>query len=76
MRVLNDFECPEGHRFERFIDSESKETRCDCGLMATKVLSAPRVYLDPISGDFPGATMKWARQRQEQIKAERKSSDA
>jgi hypothetical protein len=37
-----------------------------------RIISAPTVVLDPISGAFPGATMKWARDRQQKIKKERK----
>ena len=35
-------------------------------------MSAPRSKLDPHSGDFAGATIKWAKQRQKQIEIERK----
>jgi|TARA_R100001530_G_scaffold135516_2_gene112914 hypothetical protein len=31
--------------------------------------------LEVISGDFPGATMKWARDRQKKIKAERRETE-
>ena len=73
MRLLNGFTCPDGHVHEHYVDRDVQQVPCGtCDLMATKTLVAPRVYLDPVSGDFPGATMKWAKMREKQIKWERK----
>jgi hypothetical protein len=44
----------------------------ECGNDSSRIISAATVVLDPISGAFPGATMKWARDRQQKIKKERK----
>ena len=74
MKVF-DFQCEEGHIKEAFIRSgEEDQTRpCPvCGANSSRIISAPTVVLDPISGAFPGATMKWARDRQQKIKKERK----
>lgn len=77
MRVLNDYRCADGHEAEYFVDSHITHVECStCGKNAAKVLRAPRVNLDPISGDFPGATMKWARDRESHMKMERKKADA
>lgn len=74
--MLFDFKCSKGHVTEKLVSSDTKEITCpDCGSDALRQISAVRTKLDPISGDFPGATMKWARQREEQIKHERKTSD-
>jgi hypothetical protein len=42
--------------------------------MARKIISPVRSLLDPISGDFAGATMKWARDRERKMKKERKDN--
>ena len=75
MRVLLDFRCDNEHTTERFIDSETKEIPCpECSLMARKVISPVRSYLDPHCGDFIGATTKWARNREKQIQKERRDN--
>jgi hypothetical protein len=71
-RRIYEFVCPDGHVTEKFIDEEVRETDCSaCDATATKMISAVQCSLDPISGDWPGATMKWAKNRQDQIKRER-----
>lgn len=32
-----------------------------CGGVATRLISAPRIQLEGITGDFPGAAIKWAK---------------
>lgn len=58
--------------FEAFNKVDSRETaKCSkCGEDCNMKLTAPRVALDPISGDFPGATMQWERKRKEKMKQE------
>lgn len=75
MRILADFKCKNEHYSELYLDNDIRSTICPvCDAEALKQLSAPTVKLDPISGDFPGATMKWARVREKQIKHERKGN--
>ena len=75
-RRIYDFQCTELHITEAFIDSTIKEHVCaECGAKAQRIVSPVRSMLDPISGDFPGATMKWAKNRQETIKRERRTTD-
>jgi hypothetical protein len=74
MKVF-DFRCEEGHVKEAFVRTgEEDQIRpcAECGSNSSRIISAPTVVLDPISGAFPGATMKWARDRQQKIKQERK----
>ena len=74
MKRYFDFQCAKGHITEKFIDDTVKVVQCPhCGNDAGRLISAPRIGLDPISGDFPGATMAWERKREEKIKQERKS---
>ena len=48
---------------------------CDCPVCGNEcnrvILKAPCVSLDPISGDFVGATDKWIKHREQQMKKER-----
>ncbi len=75
MRIFIDFKCSNGHTTEKFIDNKTKEIECPvCSKIASKVISPVRSLLDPISGDFVGATMKWARDREKKIQKERKAN--
>lgn len=73
MKVF-DFQCEQGHINEAFVRNDELGDRpCpDCGGNSSRMIAAPRTVLDPISGAFPGATMKWARDREQKIKQERK----
>ena len=69
MRLLRDFECPSCKEiFERYVDSESSVVTCDCGHMAHKMMSAPTISLEGITGAFPGAHEKWARIREQKAR--------
>ena len=71
-----DFECSKcDHIEEKFIQSDARVAECfQCGQTSNRLLATPRSKLDPLSGDFAGETIKWARQRQKQIKREREAS--
>ena len=72
-RRIFEFICPDQHVTERFIDEEERETECStCDKTASRIVSAVQCTLDPLSGDWPGATMKWAKDREQKIKHERK----
>lgn len=72
--LLFDFQCEDGHVKERLVSSSTHETVCECGKPARRTISPVRSKIDPISGHFPGATMKWERMREKQIQYERKTS--
>lgn len=60
MKVLNDFECRNGHKHEAFLPMGQKETSCPvCGEVSNKALSAPAIKLEGITGSFPSRAMKW-----------------
>jgi hypothetical protein len=74
-RRLFDFECKNSHITESFVDIDTKEVQCsECGETATRIISPIRVSLDPISGDFPVATARWAKMRSEKIALEKKTN--
>lgn len=76
MRRIFDFQCSANHIFEAFVDSECREMDCrECDEAAVRIISPVRNMLDPISGSFPGATMKWARDRERKISKERRSAE-
>ena len=61
-RRLFDFKCEDNHYTELFIEETEKSAICkECGKEAKRVISPVSCVLDAISGDYPGATMKWAR---------------
>lgn len=45
---LYDFQCADGHRFERHVPLDRFEERqaCDCGCLAHRMIAAPRVVSD------------------------------
>jgi len=67
MRLLYDFRCTGCALVsERLVERDVKEVTCrECGSPATRLIPAPRAKLDPISGDFPGATLKWERMHEQ-----------
>ena len=74
MRIIRDFTCCNGHTTEKHIDRKTATIDCpDCSEIATKIISPVRSVLDVVSGDFPGATAKWARGRTKKIEKERKA---
>lgn len=75
MRLMFDFECPDGHITESLINSDENTAPCkECGKPASRMISPVRCYLDPYSGHFPGATETWAKGRQKKIQEERKTT--
>ena len=71
--MLFDFKCSKcGATEEHWVGSDVRTVRCKCGSDANRMVTGGNVYLDPISGDFPGATMKWARHHE---KAAKQSSE-
>lgn len=75
MFMFFDFQCEQDHVTEAFVSSDTKEHPCGvCAKQARRIVSPVRAKLDAISGDFPGATLKWAKNRERQIKHERKTN--
>ena len=72
-RRIYEFLCPDGHTNDEFVDEAVRQTECEtCGKESTRIVSAVTSTLDPLSGDYPSSTMKWAQHRQHQIQKERK----
>lgn len=71
-----DYKCPEGHINEHMVKGAPDEQKCkDCDAMATKQICSPRSLLEPFSGDFAGASIKWAKDHERgRAKAEKANS--
>jgi Zn finger protein HypA/HybF involved in hydrogenase expression len=64
-----DFRCQGNHTTELFIDVETTSIECpECKEEARRIISPVSCNLDAVSGDFPGATMKWARDHEKAAK--------
>jgi len=75
LRALYEFMCDVGHIQERYIDSTVTAVFCECCEgTAERIVSAVRCKLDPISGDFMGATRKWEKNREQKLQQERKAN--
>ncbi len=68
-----DFCCPKGHKFEKFVSSDTITSRCGCGAMATRTASAPAFILDGSTGDFPGRHLRWLKEHEEAGRRKSKS---
>lgn len=75
MRIINDFECPNGHITEHFVDSGTTTVRCECGSEATKLLKAPHFKEKTTGKNVSGkALVRWGKKRERQLKQERKGN--
>jgi len=72
---VHDFRCENGHVSEHFVNhDEIAWLSCPvCGTLAQRIVSAPRIKLDAISGHFPSATRAWELRREEKMAIERKT---
>lgn len=73
MKLIFDFKCSNDHVTEGFVERDIHSIVCGhCGETANRIISPVQSVLNATSGDFPGATMKWAKNRERKIKQERK----
>lgn len=67
--MLFDFRCNECEKTEEhWTKSDVREMRCSCGGTQVRLIGGKMAILDPLSGDYPGATMKWARHHEKAAK--------
>ena len=59
---------------ERFTAYETQETLCDCGSVAKRVISAPKIKLEGWSGDFPSEHGRFERKHLQKLDFERKQT--
>lgn len=59
--MIFDFKCSSGHVFEKNVSSSVRQLPCEvCNAPAERKISAPSLSI-PFNGDYPGASLKWAR---------------
>jgi putative FmdB family regulatory protein len=61
MKILFDFECKDCGVFDKIIEYTTTTDCPTCGKESKKLISAPNIMLEGISGDFPDAHAKWAK---------------
>lgn len=72
-RRLFEFKCEQNHITEQFVDETVKTSPCrECGVNATRIISPTGIYLEPFSGQHPGAYDRWTRVRAEKLALEKK----
>jgi hypothetical protein len=73
MKRIYEFRCFEGHVTERYADERLLAIKCDtCSKEANRILSAPRIKLEGITGAFPSAADRWANTHEEATRLARK----
>lgn len=73
MRVLYDFQCGACETVrEKLAAIAERVVRCECGGEMVRLISRPRVKLEPFTGAFPTAYDRWERVRYEKMAQERK----
>ena len=76
-RRMYEFQCDAGHITENLVDYETTVVPCSsCGNDAKRIISMPRISLDGTDPVYVSAHEKWAKNREEQRKAERKRNEA
>lgn len=76
MRRMYEFRCSKEHLTEALVDYETTQVNCECGEVATRIISTPRIALDGTNPNFVGAYDRWARVREEKAKQEvKRNSD-
>ena len=77
MMRMFEHKCSEGHITEALLDDSVKTTVCkECGRVASRIISSPRIRLEGITGAFPSAHDAWARKHEEAARAYQKKSDS
>ena len=72
MRVF-DYQCPEGHVTEQFVNDINQLLSCStCGAITKRLVSTPTINLEGCTGAFPGAALKWDKKRQEKMAQEKR----
>jgi hypothetical protein len=72
-RRIFEFRCAKEHISEKYVDESVTVIQCPhCTNDATRLISAPRISLEGITGDFPSASRAWEKRRQSHMKYERK----
>lgn len=73
MKRLFDFECQQcGEVVEEYTEYKQTSVCPSCGGTTVKLMSAPQIKLEGITGSFPGAYAAWEKKHINRLKWERK----
>jgi putative FmdB family regulatory protein len=73
MKRVFDFECQQcGETTEEYTEYKQTSSCPLCGGLAVKLISAPQIKLEGITGSFPGAYDAWERKHIQKLKQEQK----
>ena len=71
-----EFRCEQNHIAENYIDEEVTTISCPaCQCAAPRIISAPRIALEGVTGDFPTAADAWARKHEQATRIAEKRRD-
>ena len=71
---LYDFQCAKGHKHEALVQPDERTVQCPkCRRPAQRLIPAPRCVLEGLTGDFPGAAIKWEKTRESHMRKEAKN---
>lgn len=66
MKRIFEFRCKQKHTSENYIDEKVITISCPtCQCKASRVISAPRISLEGVTGDFPTASDAWANKHEQ-----------
>ena len=72
MKILNDFRCGScGHTFEKYADNLETPRCHECGGETKRIITGTSFTLEGVTGDFPGASFKWEKRRDQKMEYER-----
>jgi len=73
---LFDFECDSGHRHEALVQTGVHSVACPvCNKVAARLIAAPQIRLEGITGDFPSAAMQWEKRRESHMRKEQRNKE-
>ena len=61
MKVIKDFSCKCGNKFEKMVDNEDKHAECPGCQSEANVVYSLNFVLNGTDGSFPTASDKWAK---------------
>ena len=74
MKRMYEFVCESGQRIERYTSYEDKTVSCNCGKLASRVISATPFRLEGWSGHFPTAFHQFDKKHRDKLKSEQKAN--
>ena len=76
-RRIFEFQCPDGHLFERFVDDSKTTSKCEtCNQEANRIISAVRLGMRMgVDSDLTTMSDKWAKMHVDEAKRQNAKID-